>query len=361
MNTSLRAAESFALSGKIISCEPYGFGHINRTFLVVTDTGVRYILQGINEVVFANVPGLMSNVIAVTEHISAMVSEPRECLHLVKTNAGEDYLCDEDGKYWRMYDFVEHSLCLQAAEQPSDFYESAVAFGNFQRQLADFPAATLHETIPNFHNTPDRYRKFKLALEADVLNRADECRYEIEEYLKREQDGAVLQSWLKEDRLPLRVTHNDTKLNNVMLDETSRKALCVIDLDTVMPGLMAYDFGDSIRFGAATAAEDEKDISKVSIDLELYATYIRGFLSACPELTEDELMSLPWGARTMTLECGLRFLTDYLDGDKYFAVHRPGHNLDRCRTQLKMVQEMEAKWDDMLRILGEEKEKLNRK
>ena len=354
MDIAMRAAEKFSIPGNIVSCEPYGFGHINRTFLVVSDSGLRYILQGINEAVFGNIPGLLANVIAVTGHISAMVSEERECLHLVKTRQGEDYLCDEDGKFWRMYDFIEHSLCLQAAEQPSDFFESAVAFGRFQRQLADFPADTLHETIPNFHNTPDRYRKFHLALEADVMNRAGECRYEIEEYLKREKDGAVLQNWLKEGRLPLRVTHNDTKLNNVMLDDQSRKALCVIDLDTVMPGLMAYDFGDSIRFGAATAAEDEKDISKVSIDLELYATYIRGFLSSCPELTEDELMSLPWGARLMTLECGLRFLTDYLDGDKYFAIHRPGHNLDRCRTQLKMVQEMEARWEDMLRIIAEE-------
>ena len=360
MSNAMRAAENFVLSGNIKSCEPYGFGHINRTFLVVTDSGVRYILQGINDVVFANVTGLMENIIAVTEHLSAMVNEPRECLHLVKTVAGDDYYRDEDGKYWRMYDFIEQSLCLQAAEQPTDFYESAVAFGNFQRQLADFPADTLHETIPNFHNTPDRYRKFHAVLEADVMGRAKECSYEIEEFLKREQDGAVLQNWLKEGRLPLRVTHNDTKLNNVMLDEQSRKALCVIDLDTVMPGLMAYDFGDSIRFGAATAAEDEKDISKVSVNLELYASYIRGFLSACPELTEDELMSLPWGARTMTLECGLRFLTDYLDGDNYFAVHRPGHNLDRCRTQLKMVQDMEAKWEDMLRILAEEKAKLSK-
>ncbi len=358
MNTALAAAQNFDISGNIISCEPYGFGHINRTFLVVSDSGLRYILQGINEVVFADVPGLMENIIAVTAHLSSIVSEPRECLRLIKTRQGEDYLKDEDGKFWRMYDFIEQSLCLQKSEQPSDFYESAVAFGRFQRQLADFPAETLHETIPNFHNTPDRYRKFHAVLEADVMNRAGECAYEIEEYLKRESDGAVLQSWLKEGRLPLRVTHNDTKLNNVMLDESSRKALCVIDLDTVMPGLMAYDFGDSIRFGAATAAEDEKDISKVSVDLELYRTYIRGFISSCPQLTEDELMSLPWGARIMTLECGLRFLTDYLDGDKYFAIHRPEHNLDRCRTQLKMVQDMEAKWDDMLRIISEEKARL---
>lgn len=358
MNKAMSAAEKFLLSGTIKSCEPYGLGHINYTFLVVDNRGVRYILQGINEHVFTNCHGLMANVIAVTEYLSAMTNEARECLHLVKTLDGQDYFIDGDGKFWRMYDFIENSLCLMSAEQPSDFYESAVAFGRFQRQLSKFPAETLTEIIPNFHNTPDRYRKFKIALDADVMGRAENCQYEIAEFLKREQDGAKLQRWLEEGRLPLRVTHNDTKLNNVMLDAESRKALCVIDLDTVMPGLMAYDFGDSIRFGAATAAEDERDLSKVSIDLELYATYIRGFLSACPELTEDELMSLPWGARIITLECGLRFLTDYLDGDNYFAVHRAEHNLDRCRTQLRLVQDMEKKWDDMLRILAEEKARL---
>ena len=228
-----------------------------------------------------------------------------------------------------------------------------MAFGTFQRQLADFPAETLHETIVNFHNTPDRYAKFKAVLAEDRLGRAKNARYEIEEFLKREADGATLMNMLHEGKLPLRVTHNDTKLNNVMLDARTRKPLCVIDLDTVMPGLLAFDFGDSIRFGAATAAEDERDLSKVSLDLELYRIFAQGFISACPQLTEAEYVSLAWGARTMTLECGLRFLTDYLDGDHYFAIHREGHNLDRCRTQLKMVQDMEGKWEQMLAIIEE--------
>ncbi len=345
--------KNFRLNGNVTECSVYGCGHINRTYLVVTDSGKRYILQGISTVAFKDVPGLMENIGAVTRHLQKKVKSERECLHLVPTVDGADYWQDGKGGYWRIYDFVEDSVCLQSAETPEDFYQSAVAFGTFQRQLEDFPAQTLHETIVNFHNTPDRYAKFKAVLAQDKLGRAKDAEYEIGEFLKREQDGATLMNMLKEGRLPLRVTHNDTKLNNVMLDAKTHKPLCVIDLDTVMPGLMAFDFGDSIRFGAATAAEDERDLSKVSMSLELFETFARGFISACPELTEEEYISLAWGARTMTLECGLRFLTDYLDGDNYFAVHRPGQNLDRCRTQLRMVQDMEQKWDEMLKIIGE--------
>ncbi len=343
--------KNFRLDGKVTQCSEYGCGHINRTYLVLTDSGKRYILQGISTVAFKDVPGLMENIGAVTRHLQKKVKSERECLHLVPTLDGADYWYDGKEGYWRVYDFIEDSICLQSAETPEDFYQSAVAFGTFQRQFEDFPAQTLHETIVNFHNTPDRYEKFKAVLAQDKLGRVKDAEYEIGEYLKREQDGATLMNMLKDGRLPLRVTHNDTKLNNVMLDAKTRKALCVIDLDTVMPGLMAFDFGDSIRFGAATAAEDERDLSKVSMSLELFKTFAKGFISSCPELTQEEYTSLAWGARIMTLECGLRFLTDYLDGDKYFAVHRPGQNLDRCRTQLKMVQDMEGKWDKMLKII----------
>ena len=345
--------KNFRLQGGVVSCEPYGCGHINRTYLVVMDSGKRYILQGLSTVAFKDIPGLMENVGAVTRHLAKKVSEERGCLHLVPTVDGADYYHDGAQGYWRVYDFVEDSLCLQSPETPEDFYQSAVAFGTFQRQLADFPAETLHETIENFHNTPDRYAKFKAVLAEDRLGRAAGVRYEIEEFLRREADGATLMNLLHEGKLPLRVTHNDTKLNNVMLDAQTRKALCVIDLDTVMPGLLAFDFGDSIRFGAATAAEDERDLSRVSMDLELYRIFARGFIGACPALTEEEYVSLAWGARIMTLECGLRFLTDYLDGDHYFAIHRPEHNLDRCRTQLKMVQDMEEKWERMLAVMEE--------
>ena len=351
MDASFNAALHFALDGEILSCAPYGFGHINRTFLVVCKSGKRYILQGINKTIFTDVPGLMSNVEAVTKHIAAKCSEPRQCLHLIPTLSGGNYYLDDAGDYWRVYDFIEDSLCLQAPESPADFYESAAAFGTFQRQLSDFPAETLHITIPNFHNTPDRYRIFHQAMEEDRVGRLASVRAEVEDYLSYETEAATLQNRLETGLLPLRVTHNDTKLNNVMLDAKTRKQLCVIDLDTVMPGLAAFDFGDSIRFGAATAAEDEKDLSRVTMSLDLYSTFTRGFISSYPGMTEAEKDSLPWGAKLMTLECGVRFLTDYLNGDIYFSIHRPEHNLDRCRTQIKLVHDMDEKWDEMNRIV----------
>lgn len=349
-----RAALNFAFDGTPVSCEQYGCGHINRTFLIVTDTKRRYILQKINKRVFPDIKGLMENISAVTEFISARVASPRECLQPVKTLDGQAVWQDGEGEYWRAYDYVEGSLCLQRPECDEDFYESAVAFGTFQNQLADFPAKTLHETIADFHNTPDRYRKFKRALEADVMGRAAGVRREIDFALSREAEAGFLQRLRESGELPLRVTHNDTKLNNVMLDAATRKPLCIIDLDTVMPGLAAYDFGDSIRFGASTAAEDEKDIDRVELDLELFKTYVRGFLSACRSLTELEKQTLPMGAKLMTLECGIRFLTDYLEGDKYFAIARPEHNLDRARTQFKLVYDMEKKWRQMEDIVAKE-------
>lgn len=353
MMDSQYAKRQFQTEGTVISCEPYGFGHINSTYLAVTDSGRRYILQGINSIVFADVAGLMRNIAAVTRHIGAKQSDARGCLHLVKTLAGEDYFTDMTGGSWRMYDFIEGSVCLQQAESTEDFYQSAVAFGTFQQQLLDFPAETLCETIPNFHNTPVRYRALREAVERDRMGRAAGAQYEIEQYLARESDAAALTGMLSRGELPLRVTHNDTKLNNVMLDAATHRALCVIDLDTVMPGLMAYDFGDSIRFGASAAAEDEVDLGRVSVDVELYRTFTRGFISVCRNMTDNEAKSLPLGAKLMTLECGARFLTDYLEGDVYFATHRPGHNLDRCRTQLKLVQDMERKWDELTEIVSE--------
>ena len=346
-----RVLEHFYLEGRPLSCEPYGQGHINLTFLVVTDTGRRYILQRLSRAAFADIPGLMRNISAVTCFLARQDPDPRSCLHLVPAADGSSFFRDESGEYWRVYDFVENSICLQAPESPEDFYQSAVAFGHFQRQLRDFPAETLFETIPNFHNTPDRYRKFRLAVEADSVGRLSAVEAEVRFLLDREEEAGTLQRMRESVALPLRVTHNDTKLNNVMLDEVSRKALCVIDLDTVMPGLVAYDFGDSIRFGASTAAEDEKDLSRVEMSLDLFETYARGFVPACGGLSPAEIESLPLGAKTMTLENGMRFLTDYLEGDHYYHISRPEHNLDRCRTQLKLVSDMERKWDRMMEII----------
>ena len=348
---TMQVLKFFSLDTKPVSCERYGCGHINVTYLVVTESGRRYILQKINNSIFKDVPGLMGNIAAVTKYLRTIISDPRGVLTLVPTTDGADYLEYEDGSFWRVYDFVEQSLCLQAPESADDFYQSAVAFGTFQQQLKDFPAETLCEVIPNFHNTVDRYRIFKEALAADVCGRAASVKDEIEFALAREQEAGTLVNMLAEGKLPLRVTHNDTKLNNVMLDEATRKPLCVIDLDTTMPGLSLYDFGDSIRFGAATAAEDEKDLSKMVMDINLFETYTKGFLSACPGLTQNERDMLPMGAKLMTLECGVRFLTDYLSGDTYFRTHYEGQNLDRCRTQFKLVADMESKWDEMKRIV----------
>ena len=344
----------FQLDAPAVSCERYGCGHINETYLVVTASGRRYILQKISNRAFPDVAGLQENIAAVTEFLHTQTSDPYGALTLIPTDAGQMYLHLGENSDWRVYDFIEGAVCLQKPETAEDFYQSAIAFGTFQQQLADFPAHTLHETIKNFHNTPDRYRIFKEVLAKDVMNRAKDVQPEIAFALAHEEMGGRLMGLLKAGQLPLRVTHNDTKLNNVMLSESERKPLCVIDLDTTMPGLSAYDFGDSIRFGAATAAEDETDLDKMEMDLELFRIFTRGFLTACPGLTAEERKALPLGAMTMTLECGVRFLTDYLDGDHYFGIHRPDHNLDRCRTQFKLVRDMEAKWDEMMKIVEEE-------
>lgn len=341
----------FALDGPAVRWEPYGCGHINRTYLVVTRTGRRYILQKINTVAFKDPHALMENVIAITDFLAARTEDPRGSLHLVKTKDDEKYLTEESGTVWRVYDYIEDSLCLQAPEIPGDLYQSAIAFGSFQNQLVDFPAATLHETIRAFHNTPDRYRLFRQALEEDSQGRAVRVRPEIDFALAREEQAGFLLQLQQQGELPQRVTHNDTKLNNVMLDAKTRRALCVIDLDTVMPGLAAYDFGDSIRFGAATAPEDERDLKKMEMSLPAYEIFTRGFLTACPSLTETERATLPMGAKLMTLECGIRFLTDYLQGDRYFSIDREEQNLDRARTQFKLVRDMEKKWDSMRQIV----------
>ena len=346
----------FALDASAVSCERYGCGHINETYLVVAESGRRYILQKISNRAFPDVAGLQENIAAVTAHLRRKNSTPGTALNLIYTKAGESWHHQGENSDWRVYDFVENSICLQAPESPEDFYQSAIAFGTFQQQLADFPAETLHETIRNFHNTPDRYRLFREALAADVKGRAAEVQPEIQFALSHQETGGKLMGMLQNGELPLRVTHNDTKLNNVMLDAGTRTPLCVIDLDTTMPGLSAYDFGDSIRFGAATAAEDEKDLSRVTMSLDLFRVFTRGFLKACPGLTEKERQMLPVGALTMTLECGLRFLTDYLAGDVYFGIHYPEQNLDRCRTQFKLVADMEEKMAQMKSIVQEEYE-----
>lgn len=349
----LEILEQFGLDATPVSCEPYGIGHINLTYLVVTESGRWYILQKINDRTFCNVEKLMDNIVSVTGFLRSKTADPRGVLTLVETHDGGSYLHTQN-EYWRMYHFVEDTICLQHPESDEDFYQSAIGFGTFQQLLSDFPAEKLHETIPNFHNTPARYRVLLETLERTPIHRAAQVQPEIEFVLARKEEMATIQNSLASGELPLRVTHNDTKLNNILLDAKTRKAVCVIDLDTVMPGSVLYDFGDSIRFGAATAAEDEKDLSKMEMSIERFRVFTRGYLYACPGLTEKELALLPLAAKTMTLECGVRFLTDYLDGDHYYAVHRDGQNLDRARTQFKLVADMEQKFDKMKRIIAEE-------
>ena len=342
----------FVLDGNPVSCERYGNGHINHTYLLLTDKPHAYILQGLNTRVFKDIPGLMNNLIAVTDYLRKQDDDPRHVLTLVPTTDGKPYLATEDGEYWRLYEFVTDSLCLDKPESLNDLHQSGVAFGRFQNQLAGFPAETLTETIPRFHDTPNRYELLKQAVHENRAGRLVEVQYELGFYMTHEREAATLMDMCRRGELPLRVTHNDTKLNNVMLDKDLRTPLCVIDLDTVMPGLAANDFGDSIRFGASTAAEDEKDLDKVTMSLELFEAYARGFLSECGKrLTQNEIETLPMGAKLMTLECGVRFLTDYLNGDIYFHVARPEHNLDRARTQMKLVQDMETKWGRMQQIV----------
>lgn len=352
----LKIYRQFMIAGEYISCVRYGEGHINDTFrLTVNDGGkeIHYILQRINNRLFTDVEKLMHNIELVTEFcrrsVEARGGDPmRECLNIVRTKEGQTYYSDGTN-YFRMYIFIENATTYQAVRNPRDFYESAVAFGNFANLLAGFDASQLYEVLPDFHNTRVRYANFVTAVEKDEYGRLAEVRKEIE-WVNAHKDlcGKIVDK-IASGEIPLRVTHNDTKLNNVMIDDATGKGIAVIDLDTVMPGSLCYDFGDSIRFGCNSAAEDEPDTSKVHFVFELYKTYLDGYLSAVGEsITQREKELLPWGAVLMTYECGMRFLTDYLEGDVYFRTHRPKQNLDRARTQFKLVDDMLAVFDQML-------------
>lgn len=342
---------AYAFHGTLLSSSAYGQGHINDTFLLIFDMygmgRLQIILQRINTDVFPHTDRLMENVIGVTsflhKKIEAAGGDPfRETLTLIPDGAGRCYYVDADGDYWRAYQFITDATCYERVRRPDDFYESARMFGTFQRQLADYPITSLHEIIPGFHDTRMRFSQFKKALEEDVCGRVREAEEEISDADSFAWLCDIFPPLIASGELPLRVTHNDTKLNNLMFDNRTGKGLCIIDLDTVMPGLLAYDFGDAIRFGANTAAEDETDLSRVSLDFELYRMYANGFVSGCGDImTERERKLLPESALVMTYECGLRFLSDYLSGDVYFKTDYPRHNLDRCRTQFALLKDME--------------------
>ena len=345
----------------VVNVIPYGSGHINDTFLVTLreddEHEERVLMQRINKNIFKNPVELMENIQGVTSFLRKKIESyggdpDRETLTVIPTKNGMPYFVDSDGEYWRCYVFIEGARSYDQVEELEDFYQSALAFGNFQRLLADYPADTLHETIVGFHDTRARLEVFKKAVADDVCGRAASVQKEIDFVLAHEDIANVFGDLFAAGELPLRVTHNDTKLNNVMLDDATGKGICVVDLDTVMPGFAMNDFGDAIRFGASTAAEDEKDLDAVWCDMELFDIYTKGFIEGCGgKLTQKEIELLPMGAKVMTYECGIRFLTDYLQGDVYFKIHYEDHNLDRCRTQFKLVADMETKWDIMNRIV----------
>ena len=350
---------NFNIDGKLISCERYGEGHINETYLAVMENnGVKkdYILQKINSNLFKNVEALMNNIRLVTEFNRARILEKggnpdRESLSLIYTKDKKAYYQNQDG-YFRVYKFITDAVAYQVVEKPEHFYQSAVAFGNFANLLAQFNATELYEVLPDFHNTVKRFNDFTNSLKADKFDRAKSVQKEIKFVLDRKDYCSKIVDLLKSGKMPTKVTHNDTKLNNVMLDVKTGEPVAVIDLDTIMPGSICYDFGDSIRFGCNPAAEDEKDLTKVNFDINLFEQYVKGYLLALGQsITPIEKENLAFGAILMTYECGMRFLADYLDGDIYFRVKRDGHNLDRARTQFKLIEDMEKAYSEMLKIV----------
>lgn len=345
--------ERYAFEGTLLDVKPHGCGHINDTFALTYQqedgTTCRYILQRVNTNIFKDPKALMNNVAGVIRHIKDKITAAggdalRETLTIVQTKEGEDFCMDAEGGCWRSYLFIEGAHTYQIVEDPIHLYHSGKGFGKFQGLLADYPAHELVETIPDFHHTAKRYEHFLAAIASDPKGRVSEVADEIAFVKARSEEMKIVVDAIAAGKLPLKVTHNDTKFNNVMIDDTTGEAICVIDLDTVMPGSILYDFGDAIRSSTNTAEEDEADLSKVSMSMTLFEQFTKGFLEmAGSSLTDLEVAYLPFSAKLMTLECGMRFLTDYINGDTYFKIHRPAHNLDRARNQFKLVSDMEAK------------------
>lgn len=348
MNQTVKyVLSAFGIDGEAV---PFGNGHINDTYL--TNTEPKYVVQKINKNVFPHPEEVMDNIIGVTEHIAGKVvaegGDPtRATLKMLRAADGKPYCIAPDGQYYRAYIYVGGVVSCDSVDDNNQLYEAAKTFGKFQNMLADYPAEKLHETIVNFHNTVSRYAQFKDALSADKAGRAASVPDEIRFVLDREKDAGIVVDAISDGRIPLRVTHNDTKLNNVLLDEKTGEGVCVIDLDTVMPGSLLYDYGDALRFGASSGAEDEKDLSKIWFCVDKFEAFTRGFIEALPSITDAELELLPFAIKLMTLECGARFLADYLNGDVYFKTKYPEHNLDRARTQFKLVAQIEEKMDQL--------------
>ena len=363
MNVDLQhLAPHFQFRGPIMAAIPYGSGHINDTYKVTVEQGgqpVNYIVQRVNHKVFTKTAELMRNIQRVTEHIRRKLeaipgSDPsRETLTLIPTTDNNCFYQDKDGNFWRTYIFIEKARTYDTVSSTEQARQAARAFGTFQGMLMDLPGGPLFETIPDFHHTPQRFKRLQDAIKTDSKNRAVKAAAEISFALKRGDSVATVVDGLAAGTLPWRVTHNDTKINNVMLNDDDGRGICVIDLDTVMPGSILYDFGDQVRTTTATAAEDEQDLSKVQFRLDMFEALIRGYLETAGSfLNDEEIRLLPFSGRLITFEIGIRFLTDYLEGDVYFKTHRPDHNLDRCRTQFEMVRQMEEKAEAMEKLLA---------
>jgi hypothetical protein len=350
--------KSFEIYGDYIAAESYGSGHINDTYRASFNQGgtpIHYIFQRINHNIFKNPPALMENIERVTTHIFNKLKggeTTRHTLIIIKSEDGKVFHQDAEGNFWRVYIFIEKAKTYDVIENETQAYQAAKAFGEFQKDLVDLPGARLHETIPDFHNTPKRFEALEKAIAADIAGRVKLTGPEIDFVLKRKGDASLLLNLNGQGAIPERITHNDTKLNNVMLDDKTGEGICVIDLDTVMPGLAHYDFGDMVRTGASPAAEDEKDLSKVKMRFNMFEALLRGYLASAKDfLNPAELEHLPFAGKLITMEIGIRFLTDFLSGDVYFKIRHENHNLDRCRTQFALVSSIEQQMDRMMQLL----------
>ena len=346
----------FQLAGNILSAEAFGRGHINDTYRFTLDEGAarrRYILQRLNRTVFPNPAAVMENLQRVTAHLGRKIAgtpdAARRALALVPARDGKSFHCDADGNWWRVFPFIERTRAVDIVESPAQAGAAARAFGHFQKWLIDLPAPRLHDPIPDFHHTPKRFAALQAAIGADARNRARHARPEIAFAL---QNQAVCRVLL-DASLPERITHNDTKINNVLLDAATGEAVCVIDLDTVMPGLALYDFGDMVRSMASPAAEGERDLSKVELQFPVFEALLRGYLAGAGDfLTPAEKDLLAPSGQLIAFELGLRFLTDFLAGDIYFKVRNEGENLDRCRAQFKLFESLRRQEPAMRKLVA---------
>ncbi len=355
--------KEFKLCGEILAVEENFVGHINNTFFVTCksddEKGTRrYVIQRVNTSIFKKPDEVMSNIENVTKHIRAFyekqgIEASRRTLTVIRTNDDKLGYVDPNGNYWRAYDFIEEATCYLKVESADMFTKVGKAFGEFQMQLSDFDASLLYETIPNFHNTEDRFHNLEIAIEQNLSGRRDTCEADIAFALARKPITSFINDGIKSGKFSLRVTHNDTKLNNIMVDDKTGEGVCVIDLDTVMPGSVLCDFGDSIRFGASSAKEDEKNPDNVFVRLDMFDAFAKGFIGGLDgSLSEDEIKALPMGAMIITYETGIRFLTDYLNGDTYFRTEYATHNLDRARNQFALVADMEKKMPEMEKLIS---------